>query len=74
MNAPDPLWPDDALDHEAAAWLCERDEGFKAGRAQAFAVWRARDPRHQAAVARVERTLALLDELLATASIISRSN
>jgi transmembrane sensor len=54
---------DAALDDAAAAWLIERDGGFPPGRARAFAAWCAADPRHAAAVARVERTLALLDEL-----------
>lgn len=63
MSAPDPMQSDDALDDEAAAWLCERDEGFEPARALAFAAWRDRDPRHAAAVARVERAMALLDEM-----------
>ncbi len=59
-HAPD---DDDAIDTAAAAWLCEREEGFAPGRAAAFAAWRAADPRHAAAVARTAEALALLDEL-----------
>lgn len=58
-DAPD----DDALDEAAVAWLCERDEGFSPERARAFAAWRDCDVWHAAAVARVERTLALLGEM-----------
>jgi transmembrane sensor len=54
-----------ALDDEAAGWLCEREEGFAPGRAQAFSAWQRCDPRHAAAVGRVERTLALLDDMSA---------
>lgn len=52
-----------ACDDAAAAWLCERAEGFSPERARAFAAWCEADPRHAAAVARVERALALLDEM-----------
>lgn len=55
--------PDAALEDLASEWLFERAEGFTPERAQAFADWRNQDPRHAAAVRRVERTLALLDEL-----------
>lgn len=63
MNTSDPFCDDDTLDDAAASWLCEREEGFTVERARAFAAWRDRDPRHAAAVARVERTLALLGEM-----------
>ena len=65
MNQPHPdgFLPDDAIDHAASEWVCERDEGFAAGRAQAFAAWCAADPRHEAAVARTEQALALLAEM-----------
>ena len=63
MNKPDPFPTDETLDDEAAAWLCERDEGFTAVRKQAFAAWRNGDPRHDEAVARVESALALLAEM-----------
>jgi transmembrane sensor len=63
MSTHDHSRTDEALDESAAAWLCEREEGFTPERAHAFAAWRDRDPRHEAAVARVECTLALLGEM-----------
>ena len=52
-----------AIEAAAVAWLCERDEEFTPERASAFAAWCAADPRHRAAVAKVERGLELLHEL-----------
>lgn len=63
MNSPDPIEIDSLLDERAAEWLFERDEGFAPGRAEEFVRWRDRDPRHLEALGRVERTLALLEEL-----------
>jgi transmembrane sensor len=63
MKSPDDFRTEEALDDAAAAWLCERDEGFAPGRAAAFTEWSERDPRHAAAVARVERALELLGEM-----------
>jgi transmembrane sensor len=54
---------DEAIETAAAEWLCERDEGFAPGRAQAFAAWRAADARHEAAVAETERAMELLAEM-----------
>lgn len=72
MNAPNPA-ADSILDEAAAQWLCEREEGFTPERARAFADWCARDPRHSEAVVRIERTLALLDDLPdARAPLIAR--
>jgi transmembrane sensor len=51
------------LDEQAAAWLCERDEGFAPGRAEAFAAWCAADPRHAAAVCQIERAMAVLEAM-----------
>lgn len=53
----------DAIETAVAEWLCERDEGFAPGRAQAFAAWRAADPRHETAVAESERAMELLAEM-----------
>ena len=53
----------DTIETAAAEWLCEREEGFVPGRAQAFAAWRAADPRHAAAVAETERAMELLGEM-----------
>lgn len=63
MNRQPIFRTDDALDDLASEWLCERAEGFTPERAQAFAEWRDENPQHAAAVRRVERALALLDEL-----------
>ncbi len=51
------------LDEQAAAWLCERDEGFVPRRAEAFAAWCAADRRHAAAVREVERAMNLLEAM-----------
>lgn len=59
-----------AIQATTAAWLCERDEGFSPERAAAFAAWCAADPRHRAAVAKVERGLALLHQLPAARAAI----
>ena len=65
MNPPPPnaASSDDAIETAAAEWLCERAEGFGPGRAQAFAAWRAADPRHEAAVAETEQAMELLAEM-----------
>lgn len=52
-----------AIEDAAIAWLAEREDGFAPGRARAFAQWLREDPRHPAAVARLEQTLGLLGEL-----------
>jgi len=52
-----------AFDDTAAEWVFERENGFTPERAKAFAAWCAADLRHAEAVQRIERTMALLDEL-----------
>lgn len=54
---------DDAIENAAVEWLCEREEGFAPGRADQFRVWCAADSRHQAAVVRTERAMALIAEM-----------
>lgn len=63
MNPSDPIEIDSLLDERAAEWLFEREEGFTPERAEAFTVWCNENPRHAEAVARVQRTLAILDEM-----------
>lgn len=63
MNPSDPIEIDSLLDEKAAEWLFEREESFTPERAEAFTVWRNENPRHAEAVARVQRTLAILDEM-----------
>lgn len=56
---------DEAIEASAAAWLAERDAGLTAEDLAAFAAWRAADPRHEAAVVRLEgawRELQVLRE------------
>jgi transmembrane sensor len=56
--------PDAASVEDAAiAWLTERDDGWTPAREREFAQWLRADPRHAAAVARLEQTLGLLGEL-----------
>ncbi len=63
MNPSDPIEIDSFLDEKAAEWLFEREEGFTPERAKAFTVWCSENSRHAEAVARVQRTLAILDEM-----------
>jgi transmembrane sensor len=51
------------IEDEAIAWLAERDDGMLPARARDYARWLRADPRHAAAVARLEQTLELLHEL-----------
>jgi transmembrane sensor len=59
----------DSLDHEdpieeaAADWLALRAEGFSSAQKREFARWCRADPRHAAAVARLEATCALLEKM-----------
>jgi transmembrane sensor len=59
---------EDFPDHEtisdaAAAWLARRDDGLTPGEEEEFARWRRGDPRHQAAVDRLEAAWRALGEL-----------
>jgi transmembrane sensor len=63
MKTTDSFDGETALDELAAEWIVEREEGFASGRAEAFAEWCGRDPRHVAAVTRVESALALLNTM-----------
>ncbi len=47
----------------AAAWLAQRDDGLTAEEQADFARWQQADPRHAAAVARLEKTWTALQEL-----------
>ena len=53
----------DAIEAAAAAWLARRDRGFTADDEAEFALWRFSDPRHAAAVARLEAAWTALDAL-----------
>lgn len=54
---------DDALEATAASWLAQREEGFTPEQEAEFLRWRLADPRHGAAVARLEETCELLEQL-----------
>ncbi len=61
----DPRRPSEAetIEATAAAWLAERDGGMSPGDEARFAIWRAADPRHEAAVARLDRAWVALQPL-----------
>lgn len=54
---------DEAIEARAAAWLAQRDDGFADDEQAAFAAWCAADPRHAAAVARLEAAWSALAQL-----------
>ena len=54
---------DEAIQATAAAWMAQRDEGMSAEEEATLARWRASDPRHEAAIARLEKTWATLQVL-----------
>jgi len=54
---------DEAVEATAAAWLAERDAGLSPEDAAAFARWRQADPRHEAAVVRLESAWGVLQQL-----------
>jgi transmembrane sensor len=59
-----PLSPDEeAIEAMAAAWLAQRDDGLTAEEQADFARWRQADPRHAAALARLEKTWTTLQQL-----------
>jgi transmembrane sensor len=64
MKAPSkhPL-PDDAIAAIAAAWIAEREEGLDAGQTAELERWCAEDPRHAAALARLEATTRVLGRI-----------
>lgn len=53
----------EAIEARAAAWIAQRDDGLGAEEEAAFAAWRSEDPRHAAAVARLEAVWSTLHEL-----------
>lgn len=65
MNRSHPNRPSDceAIAATAAAWLAQRDGGLQPAEAAEFARWRASDPRHEAAVARLDATWNVLQQL-----------
>ncbi|HRJ48303.1 MAG TPA: DUF4880 domain-containing protein, partial [Opitutaceae bacterium] len=53
----------ETIEATAAAWLAQRDDGLDAAAAAEFELWRRKDPRHEAAVARLETTWHTLQQL-----------
>lgn len=53
----------EAIEATAAAWLAQRDDGLSAKQLAEFARWHEADLRHAAAIARLEKTWALLGAL-----------
>jgi transmembrane sensor len=53
----------EAIEATAAAWLAQRDDALSPEDTKKFAAWRAADPRHEAAAARLERAWAALQPL-----------
>ncbi|MDD2764953.1 MAG: FecR domain-containing protein [Opitutaceae bacterium] len=60
---PHPFSRDEAVEATAAAWLAQRDDGLTPQEEAEFARWRQADPRHEAAVARLEATWRTLLQL-----------
>lgn len=54
---------DDPIEEVASDWLTQREAGFSLAQKRAFERWCRADPRHAAAVARLEATCALLRKL-----------
>lgn len=54
---------DDAIEDAASQWLVERAEGLSPEQAREFERWLRADPRHAAAIDRMEQTHALLARL-----------
>lgn len=52
----------------AAAWLARRDKGFSSVEKSQFEAWRAANPEHAAAIARLERSWGAMDRPLQTGS------
>lgn len=65
MKTPDQTSPseNEAIEATAAAWLAQRDDGLDGTQLAEFARWHEADPRHAAALARLEETWALLGQL-----------
>ncbi len=54
---------DDTIEAAAASWLAQREEGFTPEQESGFLRWRLVDPRHAAAIDRLEETIGLLGQL-----------
>ena len=54
---------DDTIEATAASWLAQREEGFTPEQEAGLLRWRLADPRHAAALDRLEETCAILGQL-----------
>ncbi len=59
----DSLDHDDPIEEVASDWLTQRDEGFSIAQKRDFERWCRADPRHAAAVVRLEAACALLEKM-----------
>ena len=59
----DLLDDDDPIEEVASNWLTQRAEGFSSAQKRDFERWCRADPRHAAAVARLEAACALLEKM-----------
>ncbi len=59
----DPLDHEDLIEEVASNWLTQRGEGFSSAQKRDFDRWCRADPRHAAAVARLEAACALLEKM-----------
>ncbi len=67
MKHPDHSSPseNETIEATAAAWLAQRDDGLNGKQLAEFARWHEADPRHAAAIERLEETWVLLGQLRA---------
>lgn len=64
-NGDNPGAGDEAIAVAAGEWLGRRDRGLSAAEQDAFLQWLRADPRHRAALSRLDRTWSALDSLAA---------
>ncbi|MBW7896430.1 MAG: FecR domain-containing protein [Opitutaceae bacterium] len=53
----------ESIEARAAAWLAQQDDGLTEAEIRVFAAWRAEDPRHEAAVTRLEQAWETMQQL-----------
>ncbi|HEY0946845.1 MAG TPA: FecR domain-containing protein [Opitutaceae bacterium] len=64
MNLPPEAdFDDDAIEELAASWLVQRSEGLSLQQEREFNAWLRADPRHGAAITRLQQACALLEKL-----------
>ncbi len=63
MTPPEKFPASDAIETAATAWLARRDRTLTAAEQDAYLQWLREDPRHAAAIARLEKVWGILDHL-----------